>query len=47
MLAQQIDTELLACLCKPPLPIKGKDVGEDSAAFVIVDEIEKFEGEVF
>ncbi len=28
------------------MAVKGEDVGEDSAAFVVVDEVEELEGEV-
>ena len=47
MLAQQIDTEFLARFSEAPLAVESEDVGEDSAAFVVVDEVKEFEGEVF
>ena len=47
MLTQQIDTEFLARFSEAPLAVESEDVGEDSAAFVVVNEVKEFEGEVF
>lgn len=46
VLGQHVDAEFLAGLGEAEERVEGEDVGEDAAALVEVDEVEKFDGHV-